>query len=528
MIVAHHPRATRILGLGELPRRLALGVIVFALALLARAPHLDLFATQDEDNWIERAAAFHGALAQGDWRGSYRSGHPGVTTMWLATIGMGDYAPQIAQRPERMVTRAPQFMNALEAARHAMIVANAALMAATAVLAARLLGWGPGLLAGGLLAFDPFLVAHGQVVHLDAPVAGFLAVALMAGAIRWFGSEPGSWPLALSAVAGGLAFLTKSPSAFLVLAIPIVAALGLRPWRGRGLLAQWLRDVLIWGALAGSVALLLWPALATNPVDTFGRLVRFSLQQGGQPHAPGNYFLGQPVPDPGPLFYPLALALRGTPVACLGLACLVLIPWWERRDDRYATRVWVLIGLAVAFVAFMSLGAKKLDRYIVPAFPFLDVLAGLGLWLAGSSVATRARVLALIPLAVLLAQPLQWWASQPYPLAYYNPLMGGGPTAERLILVGWGEGLDQAAAYLNAQPDAAQSTVAVYYPLTVNFQAVLRGTAVNQGREDTSTFVVDYVNARQRRQTPRQVIGVVPDYVVRINGIDYARIYRRA
>jgi hypothetical protein len=175
----------------------------------------------------------------------------------------------------------------------------------------------------------------------------------------------------------------------------------------------------------------------------------------------------------------------------------------------------------------MTLGAKKLDRYMVPMIPLLGILGGLGLWLVGSALAARVRMLTFALPAILLVQPLQWWMAQPYPLSYYNPLLGGGPTAERLMLVGWGEGLDQAAAYLNAQPDAAQSTVAVFYPLTVNFQALLRGTAVNQGGDNPTTFVVDYVNARQRRQTPRQVIGREPDHIVRINGIDYARIYRR-
>ena len=35
--------------------------------------------------------------------------------------------------------------------------------------------------------------------------------------------------------------------------------------------------------------------------------------------------------------------------------------------------------------------------------------------------------------------------------------------------------------------------------------------------------MVDYINARQRGQTPRTVSGQQPDAIVRINGIDYAR-----
>ena len=128
--------------------------------------------------------------------------------------------------------------------------------------------------------------------------------------------------------------------------------------------------------------------------------------------------------------------------------------------------------------------------------------------------------------AALLVQPISWLSALPYPLSFYNPIVGGGSTAERLILVGWGEGLDQVAAYLNAQPDAEVATIGVFYPLTVNFQALLRGTAINLGGSTRPTYVVDYVNARQRAQTPSYVRDRMPDFVVRINGIDYARVYR--
>jgi len=38
-------------------------------------------------------------------------------------------------------------------------------------------------------------------------------------------------------------------------------------------------------------------------------------------------------------------------------------------------------------------------------------------------------------------------------------------------------------------------------------------------------YVVDYVNAAQRDQTPPEVRGLAPVLVVRINGIIYARVF---
>lgn len=455
--------------------------------------------------------------------------------MWLASLGMGSLADPLAGRSERLVTRVPTFMAALEAARHAMIAFNSGLIALIVVLTSRLLGWGPALVGGALLAFEPFLVAHGQVVHLDAPVSGLMTVALLAGVTRWLAGGSLGF-VALAGVASGLAFVTKSPSAYLVLAMPVIALIGVRPWHGRAALAGWFRDLLVWGAAAALAAVIAWPALATGPVDTISRMVRFTLAEGGQPHGPGNFFLGQPVAVPGPAFYPVALIARLTPLTLAGLLALLLVSWWQPRFGVPARRVLLLIGLAVGFTLFMSLGAKKLDRYILPAVPLLGILAGWGLWTAALNmmhVMARWRPTwqgapMAVLLAALLVQPLSWSGSLPYPLAYYNPLLGGGPAAERLILVGWGEGLDLAANYLNALPDADTANVAVYFPLTVNFQALLRGTAISYTSNARPTYVVDYINARQRGQVPVTIRGRDPAHVVIINGIEYARVYRVA
>jgi hypothetical protein len=113
----------------------------------------------------------------------------------------------------------------------------------------------------------------------------------------------------------------------------------------------------------------------------------------------------------------------------------------------------------------------------------------------------------------------------PYPLAYYNPLLGGGPGAVRILLVGWGEGLDQVAAYLNNQPNPEQQLITVYFPLELNFQGMVAGTVTQFGDDRPVNYVVDYVNAAQREQTPSEVVGLQPAYEVWINGIEYARVF---
>jgi hypothetical protein len=173
---------------------------------------------------------------------------------------------------------------------------------------------------------------------------------------------------------------------------------------------------------------------------------------------------------------------------------------------------------------------------MLPIFPALDLLAGFGLWTLGTwlepyigqgrlGVRARRALAVAVTLVLLVGHSLPLAVVAPYALSYYNPLVGGGPAASRVLLVGWGEGLDQVADYLNAQPNADRQLIAVYFPLELNFQGMVAGTVTQYGDTRPIDYVVDYVNAIQRGHTPREVYGLVPAHEVWINGILYARIF---
>ena len=75
-------------------------------------------------------------------------------------------------------------------------------------------------------------------------------------------------------------------------------------------------------------AVIIWPALWADPRAAFEQIWIGYHAEGTQPHELGNYYLGRPDPVPGLGFYPLALALRLTPISFVGLLAL---PWAWRR-----------------------------------------------------------------------------------------------------------------------------------------------------------------------------------------------------
>jgi hypothetical protein len=109
---------------------------------------------------------------------------------------------------------------------------------------------------------------------------------------------------------------------------------------------------------------------------------------------------------------------------------------------------------------------------------------------------------ALILTGFFFLQLLSAILAAPYYLTYYNPLLGGLPQAVAQVPVGWGEGLEQAAFYLNDQPEAGSLAVSSWYSDIFNPYFVgKRVSFSDDGRAQLSAdFVVFYVNQIQRQK----------------------------
>lgn len=498
------------------------------VAILSRQYGANLVLTSDEAYWMQRSLRFGAALVRSELDLTYRTGHPGVTVMWTGLVGIG---PEMLTHflPQRFagyttLEKDADYLRAFAAARYAMLLVTSVLVTLIAALAWRLFGRGPALLGGALLLLDPYVIGMTRLLHVDALLGPLMAVSAFSVLIWWRGGS--WWYLMLSAVAGGLAVLTRAPAIYLPL---YLSALGLvRVWSQRHwkeATRRWLAGLPAWGVVAVASYVVLWPVMWVDPLTAGVAVVAFVVREGGQPHNWSNYFLGQPVTgDPGMLFYPVALALRLGPVAVLGLIVTVGVA------IRLAPQRALLLALsayAAGFVLLMAVGGKKFDRYMLPAIIMLDLLGGVGLWLA----LTRLRRVALRRLAVVglvAVQASQAWMAYPYPLAYYNPLLGGVHTAQRALMLGWGEGLEDAAAYLNRQPNAERLVATTLYHHAL--RPLFRGKTVRIVEPVSPDYFVLYVNMAQRELIPPGIrtlmLGRAPEYTVRIHGIEYVQVYR--
>ena len=113
-----------------------------------------------------------------------------------------------------------------------------------------------------------------------------------------------------------------------------------------------MRDLLIWGLSAAAIFFLLYPAMWVAPMKTMLRMRTTAENFSETAHAV-NYFNGSNARDPGPLFYPVVLAFRSTPILWLGLIAgvVLIVRAKSEHDRRLRSMAWVYWVFASSFSA---------------------------------------------------------------------------------------------------------------------------------------------------------------------------------
>jgi hypothetical protein len=552
-------------------------ILLTLAALLPRLWGLDRFITADEILFLDHARQFLEGLASGDFSLTLGIGYPGVTLAWvnalallalfgLSRLGLGTThllgsSPSVNLSLNQFLAGADvQPLPYYIAGRVATVLLVTALLLLFYALARRLFVPPEGaqtsrrgqadlaLLGALLLSLDPFMLGYSRLMHIAAPLALLMLLAVMAW-LLWLQESRKRW-LWLAGLFSGLAILTKTTALLLpplllalsgVMWLPVGPLWGVEPAEGRGVgstrWAWWGRIFIGWLGVVGIAALIffaLWPAAWQDPSAplalTFDKLwVDKTAGEGNL----GMFWMGRFVEDPGPAFYLIAMLLKLSPLMLIGLA-FSLVSLRPGRGRSVEGSLW---AYALFYMLAMTIATKKSVRYMLPAFAAFAPLAACGLWRLGRWAAHvvppwhRGGAFARTPLLIgfgllLLGFSLPY---TPYYFSYYNPLLLGWRWAPQAMLVGWGEGLGDAARYLNRQPDAAQSSVAAWYDWT--FAPFFVGQTLPFSSENAmrADYTVFYINQVQRNIPDPNLITYFqrrkPDHVVRLDGVDYAWVY---
>ncbi|MCB9135732.1 MAG: glycosyltransferase family 39 protein [Anaerolineales bacterium] len=529
-------------------------LLVFAAAWFPRAYQLDQFVTVDEPEWASSAANFLYALQNRDFLHTYRHEHPAVTVMWLGAVGILEKYPAYTQTVDDFIGPG-QYENLLlrknlpkvtwlAAGRTWMVFTNAFLLVVIFLFAQRLFGPGPALLGALLAALDPFHIAHTRLITLDGLLGSLMTLSIFA--FLSYQQTARRVDLLISGVAAGLSWLTKTPGFFLIPAVGLLAILlGLPP---RGERPSFFKKTLrlsgtlsLWGGVALFVFVALFPAMWVDPFGTLTKMFSETIGYAVEGHRGAIFFAGQVVTDGrlgGLGFYPTTFLWRTTPVILGGLGLLAFFLRGMDKDRRHAVLgVVIFVG---CFFILQSLGEKKFDRYFLPVYVGLDILAGVGLAAWGEKWGPRFWWGAVrVGFGTLIIQLILVLPTFPYYLSYYNPLLGGATKAPEVMMIGWGEGLDQAARYLNTKPAPEKLSVISWYTQG-SFSYFFHGDSehfpITEEPDPARLqeilqmdYAVIYLQQWQR-QVPQNLLDTLatrtPEYTVWINGIEYVRVYK--
>ncbi|MCL4300504.1 MAG: glycosyltransferase family 39 protein [Anaerolineae bacterium] len=520
-----------------------------------------------------------------------RTGHPGVTTMWTGSFGflvswlgagrpgsLHDYVVAVATNPVDASFIAPE--------RLGTVLITSLWVVAVYWLARRLFGRSTAIVGAILIALNPFHIAYSRVIHHDALSTTFMTLSVL-GAFVYWGQKAGRRWLLFSGICAGLAFISKSASLYLM---PFIALTGLwfttKEARNRGaesgvkgeslfpipyFLLPTILDGLLWFVVAVISIFVVWPAMWVAPLEAVETVLSLGFKYSTGGHAKGNFLLGQVSQDPGVLFYPVTWLYRTSPLVWVGLLA-ICISWLAYRTKGSTAHepthpassnkisssplparaaairpllpyLPLMLILILGYGLMLTIGEKKQERYFLPMYPWFDLIAAAGIvWifdcLFGHGYNFNRRRITPYALRfpfyvfIILFQTLLVYPHFPYYFTYFNPLLGGIQGAARAVTIGWGEGLDLAADYLNHHTDPARTRVASWYQST--FAPFYRGQAISyseeKGKALAGDYVIFYINQTQRR-FPDEIIfdyfesRFKPEKVITLQGLDYAWIY---
>lgn len=516
--------------------------LVGVVALVPRLLTVGHFANPDETLWMLRTDTFSRALIHGNLRDMdalhpIAGTVPGITTVWLGTVGRAVWelggAVGLVDPGTPFVTSS----SAYTAAQSVVAVVTSVLIGLFVWVVAKWWSRRVAIIAGSVFATEPFWVSLGSMLHTDELVALFGLNGLVV--LAWSLGLPedrrppraGLWAGVAGALLACSALTKMTGVAFGLPAVGMLLWAGFRDVRRRGptpittAMVPLLRRSMWLIVAALATVVVLYPALVVDPVaqwHAFGAQV--DVATGDR----GDFFLGRFRRHPGPWYYPVTVGYHST------VWFLVLLPIGLVSGlVRAATRRYTLLGLAWAVVPAVALLSSGLtyERYA------LVVLGPLTFAAASAAGAIRFRsdrtrtwsdgAVALCAFGALVFAI----ATAPWGLVTFDPVVARVRAPDRVVRVGWGE--DLAAAMPIVEADVARlGKSCSEVTLKRDLRVPLFRTSCNPGRAGPGNDP-DYVIVGQWRiqRTPSTVEWLDGPYVhvgtARRSGVPLAQVWRR-
>ena len=573
-------------------------ILFFVLVLFTFLPRLYSLSghwATDEDLWMQRSRNFFFALKTGQLEDTLVAYHPGITTCWLGSLSIWLTSQQGASYNW---FHSGYFLSPdmLARVRFPIVSLSGVLILIVGILLNRLFGNQLLAAVGTLfLAIEPFLLSESRRAHTDVLTALFLFLALLLWLCYLEGeTRTPRRDIVSSGICFGLACLTKSHAGAFIVFLPFMLIwyyyqchihwskllLSVVLWTASTLLTVGVVWPYIWtvkfGSLplspflfVGSGVLLLWSwkkfnrethvkfsktelfligcsVLVLCILTIFAAKLVFSRMYNAvtTSHGLPCRFLGEIRRNPGPLFFPV-MWFVWSGLLTLPLILFALYRTFQLRlKEAKVFRVAVVLFLFILFyMVGLSYVSKKISRYIVIILPSISFLTALGAMQLAQLTENKKLSYGVLAIIFIL-QALPILCLYPNYRAYHHPLLSARWVEENTSSI-TGSGLDLAADYLNAKPDAeglrvrhtwlckefahyfvGEARIYYYYdPSAPNFDYDLEYLYDKQIQDNPTDTLIKPTKIR-KKQEDKEVVSRELEHIIRLNGVNYVWIYR--
>jgi hypothetical protein len=471
-----------------------LAYFILLIALLApRLMQLNSFATLDEPYWLSMGANFYYALGQREFQNTVYEYQPAVTTMWIVTAAMIAYFPEYRGLGQGylefekgaldpfLLAQGQDPLILFGYARFIQVLLISILFLLLYHLLGKIFSKPIAFFVTLFASLDPYLLGQSRLLNHEGMVSLFVVLSVVSFYV--FMTQGRRMPyLVLSGILCGLAQLTKSSAMAILLPIGMLLLWQVfqekRNDRGRAILEQ-TKYFGIWLGVLLVTYVVLWPGMWVAPLEmlrvVYGNAFSYAFQ-GARLSAITEEVQAAPFSITG-VFAGMwelikVIVWRTTSFTWLG-GIFALSSYFVSNPSLVGTarkflNLMFLTGAAFVLLFGVAQGRNS-PHYLLTTYLSLNIISALGwcfliLWL-GQRIGEAWR-LQVQYLAALLLCGVQIWSAfsfYPYYFTYRNPILYSLGAYHEFPQKPYGEGLEQAAAYLAGLPGAEDSVALTYY-----------------------------------------------------------------
>ena len=440
-------------------------ILVFVFFVLIHLPDLghDNFNT-DVWKWKSRSYNFGSAVLGGDFSHTLQTYHPGVTLMWLGSIGarINNFLAGIKGQ-SLIADENVNIIFQLDFIQKLLVVIVIGIAISFIFHALKnIIGLKYALFSVLMLSLEPFYLGLTRVFHLEGLVSTFM-MASVVWLYYFFQNREKKGRLAVSAVFAGLALLTKTSALFLVLFTGLATAIyifhdGKYEFKKSGrsifvlknfwkFIKSFGKIFLSWFLILTLVFFALWPAMWVSPGKVFQELYNGIVNIGVEgDHF--QYYFGRLVEDPGPGLYFVVLGFKSSIYLLAGFfGALVFLAKKKLSKEESSFLIFLLIFVFFYFIQLI-IPAKKLDRYILPSLVIMSLASSMFFVNLFNKINFKKswQSFATVILFFIPAIYTNIYVHPDY-FSYFNPIFGGLKKGVEILEPKWIIGTEEIVSY---------------------------------------------------------------------------------